>query len=84
MLGESTAKTLDGKIAVITGAARGIGSAIANRFAAEGACVVINYLTRQDEAEQTMSAIESGGGTAFLFQADITNASEVKARFLPP
>lgn len=75
-------KTLQGKIAVITGAARGIGSAIAKRFAAEGASVVINYLTRKDEAEQTMSAIQSEGGTAFLFQADITNASEVKALFV--
>jgi 3-oxoacyl-[acyl-carrier protein] reductase len=72
----------EGKIAVITGAARGIGSAIAKRFAAEGASVVINYLTRKDEAERTMSAIQSEGGTAFLFQADITNASEVKALFV--
>ncbi|HEY4046511.1 MAG TPA: glucose 1-dehydrogenase [Acidobacteriaceae bacterium] len=74
-------KTLDSKIAVITGAARGIGSAIAKRFAAEGASVVINYLTRKDEAERTMGAIQSEGGTAFLFQADITKASEVKALF---
>ena len=41
--------------------------------------MVINYLTRKDEAERTMSAIQSEGGTALLFQADITKASEVKA-----
>jgi 3-oxoacyl-[acyl-carrier protein] reductase len=74
-------KILDGKVAVVTGAARGIGSAIAKRFAAEGASVVINYLTRKDEAERTMSAIQSEGGTACLFKADITKAFEVKALF---
>jgi 3-oxoacyl-[acyl-carrier protein] reductase len=74
-------KRLDDKVAVITGAAQGIGSAIAKRFAAEGASVVINYLTRKDEAERTMSAIQSEGGTACLFKADITKASEVQALF---
>ena len=72
---------LKDKVAVITGAARGIGSAIAKRCAAEGASVVINYATRKTEAERTLAAIEAKGGRAFIFQADITKASEVEKLF---
>ena len=72
---------LKDKVAVITGAARGIGSAIAKRFTAEGASVVINYATRKTEAERTLAAIEAKGGRAFIFQADITKASEVEKLF---
>jgi 3-oxoacyl-[acyl-carrier protein] reductase len=72
---------LKDKVAVITGSARGIGSAIAKRFAAEGASVVINYAMRKTEAERTLAAIEAKGGKAFIFQADITRASEVEKLF---
>jgi 3-oxoacyl-[acyl-carrier protein] reductase len=54
-------KKLSNKVAVITGAARGIGSAIAKRFAAEGALVVINYTSWKEEAERTMAAIQAKG-----------------------
>jgi 3-oxoacyl-[acyl-carrier protein] reductase len=72
---------LSGKVAVITGAARGIGSAIAKRFAAEGPSVVINYATRKTEAERTLATIEARRGKAFIFQADITRASQVEKLF---
>src|SRR4030088_796049 len=68
---------LKDKVAVITGAARGIGSAIAKRCAAKGASVVINYATRKTEAERTLAAIEPKGGRAFIF----TKASEVEKLF---
>jgi 3-oxoacyl-[acyl-carrier protein] reductase len=74
-------RKLSNKVAVITGAARGIGSAIAKRFAAEGARVVINYASRKDDAERTMAAIQAKGGVAITFQADITKASAVEELF---
>jgi len=74
-------KTLSNKVAVITGAARGIGSAIAKRFAAEGALVVINYASRKEDAERTMAAIQAKGGVAITFQADMTKASAVEQLF---
>jgi 3-oxoacyl-[acyl-carrier protein] reductase len=74
-------KKLSNKVAVITGAARGIGSAIAKRFAAEGAVVVINYASRKEDAERTMAAIQAKGGVAITFQADITKASAVEQLF---
>jgi NAD(P)-dependent dehydrogenase (short-subunit alcohol dehydrogenase family) len=72
---------LKDKVAVITGAARGIGSAIAKRFVAEGASVIINYATRKTEAERTLAAIEAKDGKAFIFRADITKTSEVEKLF---
>jgi NAD(P)-dependent dehydrogenase (short-subunit alcohol dehydrogenase family) len=72
---------LKDKVAVITGAARGIGSVIAKRFAAEGGSVVINYATRKTEAERTLAAIEAKDGKAFIFRADITKTSEVEKLF---
>src|SRR5260221_13294134 len=77
-------KKLSNKVAVITGAARGIGSAIATRFAAEGARVVINYASRKEDAERTMAAIQAKGGEAITFQADITKASAEEELFTAP
>lgn len=60
---------LDGKIALVTGAGRGIGRAIAMRLAAEGARVAVHYGSSADAARQTVEMIEAQGGSAFVIQA---------------
>src|SRR5659263_429491 len=70
---------LSGKTALVTGASRGIGRAIALRFAAEGAFVVVNYAGNQAAAGETLAAIESAGGNAVLSRFDVGSAVEVDA-----
>lgn len=70
---------LDDQVAVVTGASRGIGAAIASEMAAAGAKVIINYSQSADHAEKVKSAIISTGGTAEIFQADVSHEEDVKA-----
>jgi glucose 1-dehydrogenase len=63
---------LDGRIAVITGSGSGIGQAIAERLAKEGANCVIDYVDHVEEADQTVDKIQSAGGKAVLVQADVS------------
>lgn len=69
---------LDGKTALVTGASRGIGRAIALRLAAEGASIAINYAGNTAKAEETKAAIEAVGGKAALFQADVSDSAQVE------
>ncbi len=71
-------RRLEGKVALVTGSSRGIGRAIADRLARDGATVVINYVRSKVAAEQAVEAIESAGGRAVAIQADISNVADVR------
>ena len=68
------AGALDGQVAVVTGASRGIGRACALELAREGASVVVNYVSNADAAEETRDAIHELGGTVVLVKADVSDA----------
>ena len=70
---------LDGKVALITGAAVGIGRAIAVAYGREGAKVVVNYSKSKGEAEKTANLIKQAGGTPLLIQADVAQDGQVRA-----
>ncbi|MEO0464443.1 MAG: glucose 1-dehydrogenase [Pseudomonadota bacterium] len=70
-----------GKVAVVTGGSRDIGRAVCVKLASEGASVVVNYNSNEDDADATLAAIEAAGGKAIKVKADVTNASEVDALF---
>jgi len=69
---------LKDRVAIITGASRGIGSAIAKRFAKEGAKVVINYNQSEDKASRLVDEITMNGGQALAVRADVSKPDEVK------
>ncbi|MCR5889996.1 glucose 1-dehydrogenase [Hymenobacter sp. J193] len=72
---------LKNKVAVVTGASKGIGAAIATYFAAEGARVVINYASDKDGAGRVVQAITAGGGQAIAVQSDVSSAADVRRLF---
>jgi 3-oxoacyl-[acyl-carrier protein] reductase len=72
---------LQNKVAVVTGAAKGIGASIAKHFAAAGAKVVVNYASSKEAAEKVVKAITDDGGIAIAVQADVSKKADVTRLF---
>jgi 3-oxoacyl-[acyl-carrier protein] reductase len=72
---------LNGKIAVVTGASKGIGARIAKEFAKEGACVVVNYASAKKDADRVVDEITKGGGKAIAIQGNVAKRAEVEKLF---
>lgn len=74
-------KSLSGKVAIVTGASRGIGREMAERLAENGAKVVVNYASSPAKAEEVVNAIKQGGGEARAIQADISQVAAIERLF---
>jgi 3-oxoacyl-[acyl-carrier protein] reductase len=74
-------KRLENKVAVVTGASKGIGAGIAKSLAAEGASVVVNYASSKEGADRVVSEIQEKGGKAVAVKGDVSKASDVQHLF---
>jgi 3-oxoacyl-[acyl-carrier protein] reductase len=72
---------LKGKVAIVTGASKGIGAGIAKRMAEAGAAVVVNYASSKQGADRVVSEITAKGGKAIAIQGDVSKAADVKRLF---
>jgi 3-oxoacyl-[acyl-carrier protein] reductase len=72
---------LTGKVAVVTGASKGIGAGIAKALAAEGAAVVVNYASSQEGADDVVAEITGNGGRAIAVQGDVSQVADVQRIF---
>jgi 3-oxoacyl-[acyl-carrier protein] reductase len=72
---------LSGKVAVVTGASKGIGASIAKELAGAGAAVVVNYAAAKDDAERVVASIRQKGGKAIAVQGDVSKEADVKRLF---
>jgi len=75
------ANKLEGKVAIVTGASKGIGAAIAKQLAAEGAAVVVNYASSKQGADRVVKEIVSKGGKAIAVQADVAKQADIERLF---
>jgi 3-oxoacyl-[acyl-carrier protein] reductase len=72
---------LSGKVAVVTGASKGIGAGIAKQLAAEGAAVVVNYASSKSDADKVVDEIAKGGGKAIAVQGNVAKKADVEKLF---
>ena len=73
--------SLNGKVAIVTGASKGIGAAIAKGLGSAGAAVVVNYASSREGAERVVAAIEAAGGRAVAVKGDVAQAADVGGLF---
>jgi 3-oxoacyl-[acyl-carrier protein] reductase len=78
---KTSTKRLDGKVAVVTGASKGIGTAIAKHLAAEGAVVVVNYSSSNEGADRVVDEIAKQGGKAIAVRANMAKRVEIERLF---
>src|SRR5215469_464653 len=74
----TNSKKLAGKVAVVTGASKGIGAGIAKHFAAEGAAVVVNYSSAKQDTDRVVDEIAKRGGTAIATQPNVSTEEELE------
>lgn len=74
-------KKLEGKVAIVTGASKGIGASIAKHMALEGASVVVNYASSKEGADAVVAEIEKAGGKAIAVKADVSKKAEIESLF---
>src|SRR5580693_9455078 len=74
-------KKLTGKVAVVTGASKGIGASIAKNLAAEGAAVVVNYASSKAGADKVVAEITNAGGKAVAVQGDVAKKADIDRLF---
>lgn len=74
-------KSLEGKVALVTGAAKRIGRSIAEKLSSLGAAVVVNYENSKSEAEELVQSLEAAGGRAIAWQADVSRRDQVARMF---
>jgi 3-oxoacyl-[acyl-carrier protein] reductase len=74
-------KKLEGKVAVVTGASKGIGASIAKALAEEGASVIVNYSSSKQDAERVVAEISARGGRAIAVQGDVSKPTDIERLF---
>src|SRR5215831_10097865 len=77
----SSMSDLKGKVAVVTGASKGIGAAIAKRLSASGAAVVVNYSSSEEDADRVVADIKANGGRAIAVKGDVAKAADLERLF---